>query len=483
MANISSSSSTSAASVAERFSWYCALFLLVLLLLDCSDPDESELPIQMHQITERVNYNNKKKVCDEIYVVEKGETLHTISEKCGDPFIVEKNPHIHDPDDVFPGFVIKITPNVSLSGGVIGGSLASLLYTASQHYYRFKFSLVIGIQGVESSSNHQQQHLQKSNNGDLHRLTLSKLFVFGDSYTDTGNIRKSVSSSWKLPYGITFPGKPTGRFSDGRVLTDYVASFMGIKSPIPYRRRMMKRKSVRYGVNFAWGGTGVFKTLVSAPNMTTQIRLFQRLIHHDRLYTQDDLASSLALVSLAGNDYGAYNARNGSAQGLRGFIASVVKQLALNLKRIHDMGVKKIAVTALEPLGCLPQNTVKFSYQKCNGSLNMAVNFHNLLLQQAVAKLNNETKDSAFHILNLYDAFMSTFKRHGNHSGGSILKPCCVGMKQEFSCGSVDETGKKQYRLCQNPHSAFFWDDVHPSQAGWHTVYAALQASLFQLYP
>ncbi|KAK9147698.1 hypothetical protein Scep_006455 [Stephania cephalantha] len=47
--------------------------------------------------------------CDEIYVVGEGETLHTISDKCGDPFIVEQNPHIHDPDDVFPGLVIKIT--------------------------------------------------------------------------------------------------------------------------------------------------------------------------------------------------------------------------------------------------------------------------------------------------------------------------------------------------------------------------------------
>lgn len=50
------------------------------------------------------------KPCDEIYVVREGETLHTISEKCGDPYIVEENPHIHDPDDVFPGLVIKITP-------------------------------------------------------------------------------------------------------------------------------------------------------------------------------------------------------------------------------------------------------------------------------------------------------------------------------------------------------------------------------------
>ncbi|KAL2540118.1 peptidoglycan-binding LysM domain-containing protein [Abeliophyllum distichum] len=48
--------------------------------------------------------------CEEIYVVREGETLHTISDKCSDPYIVEQNPQIHDSDDVFPGLVIKITP-------------------------------------------------------------------------------------------------------------------------------------------------------------------------------------------------------------------------------------------------------------------------------------------------------------------------------------------------------------------------------------
>ena len=51
-----------------------------------------------------------KQPCDEIYVVKEGESVHTISEKCGDPFILEENPHINDPDDVFPGLIIKITP-------------------------------------------------------------------------------------------------------------------------------------------------------------------------------------------------------------------------------------------------------------------------------------------------------------------------------------------------------------------------------------
>jgi hypothetical protein len=46
-----------------------------------------------------------------------------------------------------------------------------------------------------------------------------KLFVFGDSYADTGNALNATS--YKPPYGITFPGKPAGRFSDGRILTDH----------------------------------------------------------------------------------------------------------------------------------------------------------------------------------------------------------------------------------------------------------------------
>ncbi|KAM7464259.1 hypothetical protein LguiA_032380 [Lonicera macranthoides] len=54
------------------------------------------------------SFKGPKKACDEIYVVREGETLQTISEKCGDPYIVEENPHIHDPDDVFPGLVNKV---------------------------------------------------------------------------------------------------------------------------------------------------------------------------------------------------------------------------------------------------------------------------------------------------------------------------------------------------------------------------------------
>ncbi|KAK3014986.1 hypothetical protein RJ639_009287, partial [Escallonia herrerae] len=39
---------------------------------------------------------------------------------------------------------------------------------------------------------------------------------------DRGNTPKRTGRAWKEPYGVTFPGKPTGQFSEGRVLTDYI---------------------------------------------------------------------------------------------------------------------------------------------------------------------------------------------------------------------------------------------------------------------
>ncbi|TXG58298.1 hypothetical protein EZV62_016127 [Acer yangbiense] len=268
--------------------------------------------------------------------------------------------------------------------------------------YLFYFSLLSLLSG-------NQQVVGSAHHRHLFDFRPSKLFVFGDSYADTGNLGRSVGRSWKEPYGITFPGKPAGRFSSGRVLTDYL-------------------------------GKKQFTSL------------------------------SLSL----------------SDQGFRSFITQVVNQLVLNLKRIQGLGLKKVAVTTLQPSGCLPQITVASSFKKCNGTLNSLANYHNLLLKQSVAKLNNETKETTIVIIDLYSAFMTVFTNKSDHLGSRIfenpLKPCCVGKSNGYVCGSVDESGTKKYTVCENPEAAFFWDTVHPTQAGWRSVYSALQANLQQLY-
>lgn len=74
----------------------------------------------------------------------------------------------------------------------------------------------------------EEQHVVEGSRVSTFGFRPKMLFVFGDSYADTGNNRKALASSWKHPYGITFPGKPAGRFSDGRVLTDFVGTSLSL---------------------------------------------------------------------------------------------------------------------------------------------------------------------------------------------------------------------------------------------------------------
>ncbi|XP_066385167.1 uncharacterized protein [Miscanthus floridulus] len=96
----------------DMASW-CALLALVMVIGSLAGLGDEE---------EQYWYNRGGSVvvrgaqpCDELYVVAEGETLHSISARCGDPYILEHNPHVHDPDDVFPGLVIEITPRAGNS--------------------------------------------------------------------------------------------------------------------------------------------------------------------------------------------------------------------------------------------------------------------------------------------------------------------------------------------------------------------------------
>ncbi|XP_031495671.1 uncharacterized protein LOC116261180 [Nymphaea colorata] len=97
-----------AAAAVDAASWYCAVAVVALILLALFHQDRPG-----GAVAAEAAVAVSGRPCDEIYVVEEGETLHTISDRCDDPFIVERNPHIHDPDDIFPGLVIRLSPSTS----------------------------------------------------------------------------------------------------------------------------------------------------------------------------------------------------------------------------------------------------------------------------------------------------------------------------------------------------------------------------------
>lgn len=111
------------------------------------------------------------------------------------------------------------------------------------------------------------------------------ILVFGDSVVDTGNnnyIKTWVKANYP-PYGQDYSDHlPTGRFSNGKLLPDMLASILGIKDSVPpFLDPTLSENDLITGVNFASAGSG-FDDLTSAvPNVvsfSTQIQLFKEYI-------------------------------------------------------------------------------------------------------------------------------------------------------------------------------------------------------------
>ncbi|XP_048545834.1 GDSL esterase/lipase EXL1-like isoform X3 [Triticum urartu] len=97
---------------------------------------------------------------------------------------------------------------------------------------------------------------------------ISAVFMFGDSIVDPGNNNNRLTEARANfpPYGQDFPGgKATGRFSNGRVPGDMLASKLGVKEFLPpYIGDDLELSDLLTGVAFASGGSG-YDPLTSIP--------------------------------------------------------------------------------------------------------------------------------------------------------------------------------------------------------------------------
>ena len=58
------------------------------------------------------------------------------------------------------------------------------------------------------------------------------------------------------------------------------------------------------------------------------------------------------------------------------------------------------------------------------------------------------------------------------------LKLCCYSFDPNGYCGQADEDGGVLYNICSHPEKHFFWDDVHPTHAGWEAVMGQLEKDI-----
>ena len=103
----------------------------------------------------------------------------------------------------------------------------------------------------------------------------SAILVFGDSAVDPGNNNyiTTIAKGNHAPDGINFPGKiSTGRFSDGKLVPDLLASMLGLKETIPpFLQPKLSDQELLTGVSFASAAAGFDdETFASKHNSNVQ---------------------------------------------------------------------------------------------------------------------------------------------------------------------------------------------------------------------
>uniref|UniRef100_A0A803MVC2 GDSL esterase/lipase n=1 Tax=Chenopodium quinoa TaxID=63459 RepID=A0A803MVC2_CHEQI len=84
-------------------------------------------------------------------------------------------------------------------------------------------------------------------------------FIFGDSLSDAGNNNalNTMAKANYSPYGVDFPGRvPTGRFTNGRTIADFITQFLGFEEFIQPYSAQIGQDALR-GVNYASGASGI----------------------------------------------------------------------------------------------------------------------------------------------------------------------------------------------------------------------------------
>ncbi|OAE21511.1 hypothetical protein AXG93_2116s1260 [Marchantia polymorpha subsp. ruderalis] len=100
----------------------------------------------------------------------------------------------------------------------------------------------------------------------IHGACFPALFNFGDSTSDSGGIHATFPRQTPAefpPYGDTYYGRPSNKYSDGRLLVDFLCQAMGL--PNLHSAMQTVDSDYSHGANFATAGATVMPITYLSP--------------------------------------------------------------------------------------------------------------------------------------------------------------------------------------------------------------------------
>jgi phospholipase/lecithinase/hemolysin len=299
----------------------------------------------------------------------------------------------------------------------------------------------------------------------------SKLYVFGDSLSDQGNIFNITKFANSLSSQIpVIPSAPyfEGRFSNGPIWIDYLSVGLGlplklstqlsvlspsilISSPLTLLNGELRASPFFNGatttqsVNFAFGGaqtgfnSGLAGTVSSLiPGVLQQVSWFI----NDHITTGKSADSSaLYVVFAGGNDYLDPSDALQPSQS--------VTNIALSIAALYSQGARNFLIPNLPDLGITPR-ALRGGNEAETRLSNLAI-AHNALLNEAIDGLTNLLPQSNFIPLDFFGLL--------NNIAAS---PSQLGLTNITDPSFDPLTGT----IVGDPNAYLFWDEIHPTAVG-----------------
>ncbi|KAL5576643.1 hypothetical protein UlMin_018342 [Ulmus minor] len=304
------------------------------------------------------------------------------------------------------------------------------------------------------------------------RNNVTGILVFGDSSVDPGNnnFLQTTAKCNFPPYGKDFfHHRPTGRFTDGRLATDFIADALGYTKTVPgFLDPNLKQADMVHGVSFASAASGYDDYTANISNvlpLSEQLRYFLhykvklgRMVGPER--AESIIKNAIFVISMGTNDFlqNYYlDPTRPSQYNLEQYQYFLVSRMAHHIQEIHKLGGKRVVVVGVPPLGCMPLVKTLMDETTCVESYNNLSSSFNSKIEAKLATINAT--------LQIRTAFIDTYAIVAN----AMNNPQKYGLEETSKgcCGSgTIEYGDscKGMNTCSDPTKYVFWDAVHPTE-------------------
>ncbi|XP_010422034.1 PREDICTED: GDSL esterase/lipase At1g31550-like isoform X1 [Camelina sativa] len=331
-------------------------------------------------------------------------------------------------------------------------------------------------------------------NTESQRQNFQSIISFGDSIADTGNLlglsdRNNLSLNGFPPYGETFFHHPTGRSSDGRLIIDFIAEFLGLPYVTPYFGS--KNGNFQKGVNFAVGSATALEASFLEErgyhcshniSLGVQVKVFKESLPNLCGLPSDCknmIGNALILMGeIGGNDYNGPFFERRLINEVKELVPLVISTISSAITELISMGGKTFLVPGEFPIGCSvayltlyqTSNIEEYDPFGCLKWLNKFGEYHDEQLQAELKRLRKLNPHVNIIYADYYNALLRLNQEPTKY--GFINKPlsACCGVGEPYNFNFSTCCGSFGVDSCNDPSMYVAWDGIHMTEAAYKFI-------------